>query len=575
MKLLSPVLLLVATAAPAHSIPHLSEIIESIQEQREEPQPHLQLEEEFSKSDVQTLTFDQRLDHFSSQIDCHQDNNECETFKQRYFYTSRYVRKEEEKKGVGTTVSFLCVGGEGPSLDPSVLVDSVHCTGDMIELAHKLHHEQNWDVHMFALEHRYYGQSFPKKNNSKKQGDKYLRANEKELDSDNEYKYLSSRQAVRDIVEFINSSESSQHFSSSNNKNVRWITFGGSYPGMLSGWSRLLHPDVVYGAVANSAPVQAEADFRKYNDHVSLDLGEESLVGGSKKCLDIFESGHAEVAAILEGGDVDEIKKVASAFDVCDGATMLLKNRKNLDFFVGYPIMFPIEVQSNDPSCDEPLCNIQKICDSIVDEHKSDPHKPSMEILASIGKQAGRCKQVNFQLLIDYFSAPSTAKSANNRSWYYQTCTEFGFYQTCEDNSNCPYARGHHNVDMDFEICEKSFGIDAKKVKASIESTREYYGGWDLIPGDDKSTVLEGQKRLLFVNGNADPWSELSVNEKRGSSHVQTINVPGASHHFWTHPVKESDDNHVVEARKAIYRHVYDWLGINEDSPRHYDLKTE
>jgi len=128
---------------------------------------------------------------------------------------------------------------------------------------------------------------------------------------------------------------------------------------------------------------------------------------------------------------------------------------------------------------------------------------------------------------------------------------------------------------MDFEICEKSFGIDAKKVEASIESTLAYYGGWDLIPGDDKSAVLEGQKRLLFVNGNADPWSELSVNEKRGSSNVQTIHVPGASHHFWTHPVKESDDNHVVEARQAIYRHVYDWLGINEDSPRDYDLKTE
>ena len=371
MKLLSPVLLLVAAAAPAYSIPHISEIMESIQEEREEPQPQLQLEEEFSKSDVQTLTFDQRLDHFSSQIDCHQeDNDECETFKQRYFYTSRYVHKEEEKKGVGintdrNTVSFLCVGGEGPSLDPSVLVDSVHCTGDMIELAHKLHHEQNWNVHMFSLEHRYYGESFPKKNNSQK-GEAYLRANEKELDKADEYKYLSSRQAVRDIVEFINSSETSQHFkngkiSNNNNNKVRWITFGGSYPGMLSGWSRLLHPDVVYGAVANSAPVQAEADFRSYNDHVSLDLGQESLVGGSKKCLEIFESGHAEVAAILEGGDVDEINKVASTFDVCGGATMLLKDRKNLDFFVGYPVLFPIEVQSNDPTCDEPLCNVQKV----------------------------------------------------------------------------------------------------------------------------------------------------------------------------------------------------------------------
>jgi len=583
MKLLKPVvLLLVAASTPAHSIPHISEIIESIREQKEEPQPQQQFEDKFSKThhDVRTLTFDQRLDHFSRQ----DNNTECERFKQRYFYTPRYVHREEEKTGNSInskrkTVSFLCVGGEGPSLDPSVLVDSVHCTGDMIELAHKLH-EQNWDVHMFALEHRYYGESFPKRTKNQK-GEAYLRANENELDSDypNEYKFLSSRQAVRDVVEFVKSSEASQHFktgSNMNNNGIRWITFGASYPGMVSGWLRLLHPDVIYGAVANSAPVQAEVNFRKYNDHVSLDLGEESLIGGSKMCLDIFESGHAEVASIVEGGDIDEVDKVASTFNICGGATTLLKDRKNIDFFVGYS-MLPIAVQSNDPTCDEPLCNIQKVCDAIVDEHKSDPQKPSMEILAKISKQmqAGRCKEVNFQLMIDYLSDSSTPTSANDRSWYYQTCTEFGFYQTCENNSNCPFAKGHHSLDLDLELCEKSFGIDAMKVKEGIESTLLYYGGWDLKPGDDSSSALEGQKRLIFVNGDVDPWSELSVDEKRGSSHVQSINVPGASHHFWTHPVKDSDDKHIVEARQAIYRHVYDWLGINGESQPHSELKAE
>ncbi len=364
MKLLPPVLL-VAAASPACSIPHISEIIERIHEQKLDPQPQMQLEVKFSKShhDVQTLTFDQRLDHFSQE-----NNNDYETFKQRYFYTSRYVHTEEENFGgsVNTkrnTISFLCVGGEGPSLDPSVLVDSVHCTGDMIELALKLYLEQDWDVHLYALEHRYYGKSFPKINKSQN-GEAYLRANEQESDNDNEFRHLSSRQAVRDIVEFVKSSEASQHLKTgkinNNDINVRWITFGGSYPGMLAGWSRLLHPDVIYGAVANSAPVQAEANFRKYNDHVGLDLGEESLVGGSKLCLDIFQSGHDEVAAIVEGGDADEIDRVVSAFNVCDGASMLMKDRKNIDFFVGYS-MLPIEVQSNDPSCDEPLCNIQKV----------------------------------------------------------------------------------------------------------------------------------------------------------------------------------------------------------------------
>jgi hypothetical protein len=35
--------------------------------------------------------------------------------------------------------------------------------------------------------------------------------------------------------------------------------------------------------------------------------------------------------------------------------------------------------------------------------------------------QPGRCKLVDFQVIVDYFSAPSTAKNANDRSWYYQS----------------------------------------------------------------------------------------------------------------------------------------------------------
>ena len=52
--------------------------------------------------------------------------------------------------------------------------------------------------------------------------------------------YLSSRQAVRDVVQFVQSDETAQHLGGLNN--VKWVTFGGSYPGMLSAWSRLLYP---------------------------------------------------------------------------------------------------------------------------------------------------------------------------------------------------------------------------------------------------------------------------------------------------------------------------------------------
>ena len=69
--------------------------------------------------DVEETFLSQRLDHF--------DHTNKATFQQRYFSTKRYVLENAP-----TEVTFLCVGGEGPGFDKSVLVDSVHCTGDML-----------------------------------------------------------------------------------------------------------------------------------------------------------------------------------------------------------------------------------------------------------------------------------------------------------------------------------------------------------------------------------------------------------------------------------------------------------
>jgi serine protease 16 len=44
----------------------------------------------------------------------------------------------------------------------------------------------------------------------------------------------------------------------------KWVTWGGSYPGMLAGWARLKYPHLFHAAVASSAPVKAQLDFQGY-----------------------------------------------------------------------------------------------------------------------------------------------------------------------------------------------------------------------------------------------------------------------------------------------------------------------
>lgn len=191
-----------------------------------------------------------------------------------------------------------------------------------------------------------------------------------------DYSFLSSRQAVRDIIAFVQSREVQQLMTtrgrssagdidvstldqrikipaslSSSSSSTIFITFGGSYPGMLAAWSRLLHPEIIFAAVSNSAPIQAQLEFPEYYERVGYDLENEDI-GGSAVCRSIVEEGHAQVAAILEKGELNnssslspqrsgenygdlireyDLDRVATLFNVCGGSEMLRASRRNLE----------------------------------------------------------------------------------------------------------------------------------------------------------------------------------------------------------------------------------------------------
>lgn len=377
MKLLLLLLALLLQQQSTNAIlssPRIPDILERIKLQKSKGGGDIDdlLSTQEDDSDVLTLYFDQTLDHFVSET--------TTTFKQRYFYTSRYVSSSSSSSDNTSnrkSIAFLCVGGEGPSLSTSVLVNSAHCTGDMIELASQLYSKYEYDVHLFALEHRYYGESFPKAV-SAIDVLSTLWGEEKESEKV-DYTYLSSRQAIQDIASFAQKMGKTLQSKNHNFNEVKWIAFGGSYPGMLSAWSHLLHPNIIFGAVSNSSPIQVELDFKQYHEHVGLDLENEE-VGGSKLCRKIVEEGHDEAVSIVEkftsfGGANDNTKKkknmdssedgqglehLATLFNVCGGAETLSASRRNQEAFMGDGLIV-VSGQSNDPTCTGEVCNIEKV----------------------------------------------------------------------------------------------------------------------------------------------------------------------------------------------------------------------
>ena len=94
-----------------------------------------------------------------------------------------------------------------------------------------------------------------------------------------------------------------------------------------------------------------------YNDWVSFDLQYE-LVGGSAECLLIFQEGHAQLVDGLENGDPLVLNKIAEQFQLCDPSD--LKVLGNAREFLGDGVV-ELHIQSNDPSCQEEMCNIEKV----------------------------------------------------------------------------------------------------------------------------------------------------------------------------------------------------------------------
>lgn len=179
-----------------------------------------------------------------------------------------------------------------------------------------------------------------------------------------------------------------------------------------------------------------------------------------------------------------------------------------------------------------------------------------MEKLGTLSKfQSEQCKDIDWDEMISFLSSDA-AKVEGTRSWLWQTCTEVGFYQTCEMNSTCPFGRGYHQLDADLEICEKAFGIDRELVADNVKETLTYYGGWN----------MEGS-RILSVNGDVDPWSAQSMNVggKKNSIDLPTYWSKGASHHFWTHQVFESDGKAINDTRDFIHRWVISLLYKKND----------
>lgn len=440
----------------------------------------------------------QPLDHFDSQND--------ETFPQRFFVNEAYWERPHGPV-------FLFIGGEGPISEFNVLA------GHHVDMA------EEHGALLVALEHRFYGESI----------------NKDGLETEN-LGDLSSQQALADIAEFHQ--YISDRFDLSD-KNT-WISFGGSYAGAVSAWLRGKFPHLVYGAVASSAPVKAKLDFSTFNKVVGLSLADED-VGGSDKCVgDIWEA-FAAVEAALFAGNATEVGKDFGCCEIPEDLEDQIELMQSLaDIVMG-------TVEYNEEGG---ILTIEEMCKIMTNETETYDSETEaydrliklVQIYRATGEEP--CLDASHKQTIKDLSDTNLDSAYNGeRQWYYQTCTEFGFFQTCEDAS-CPFSR-MLTLQAQTDLCPEVFNVPQHSLPGHIAFTNKYYGG------DHPDT-----DRVLYVNGDIDPWHELSVLEENLDKEDKdmAILIKGTSHCADMNPGGAADRPALKQARKAIERKVAKWL---------------
>uniref|UniRef100_A0AC34FEI3 Serine carboxypeptidase S28 n=1 Tax=Panagrolaimus sp. ES5 TaxID=591445 RepID=A0AC34FEI3_9BILA len=108
---------------------------------------------------------------------------------------------------------------------------------------------------VFQAEHRYFGKSKPKPDQSV--------AN---------LQWFTPEQILADYNYFI-SQMNKQYFGG---KQMRWVLFGGSYPGSLTAWMRIAYPNASIGGLSSSSAVNLWVDYYGYATNMQKNYKKQS-----------------------------------------------------------------------------------------------------------------------------------------------------------------------------------------------------------------------------------------------------------------------------------------------------------
>lgn len=353
---------------------------------------------------------------------------------------------------------------------------------------------------MFALEHRFYGESQPFPT----------------LDTSN-LRWLSSQQALADAATFITAMTNQFNLSTH-----PWFVIGGSYPGALSAWFRIHYPHLVVGSLASSAPVFAKADFFEYDQAVAASAGD--------VCADLIRNATSAVEAALDTDPVATKTRFA-----CQG----IDDNVNFLYIIADAVAYAIQYTSDNAG---PRYHLkEQLCETMAEP--SDPVTNYVTFFSNLLTLTQTTCE-SFSTWDVALQNVSNAPSLNQRQWYYQSCAEFGYFQTAPAVK--PLRSSRITLQYHLDLCQRVFSVNgtdlAVPLYPMIDSTQTLNGG-----------MSPHGTNIFFTNGDIDPWHVLGVTQNLSCcpSEIAYL-IHGTSHCADLGPSSSSDPPALTAARAEV-----------------------
>ncbi|KAH6880407.1 peptidase S28 [Thelonectria olida] len=407
------------------------------------------------------------------------------------------------------------------------------------------------------LEHRYYGESFPVP----------------DLSAEN-MRFLSTEQALADTAYFAQHVE----FPGLEHRNLTapnapYIIYGGSYAGAFAAFARKIYPDLFWGAIASSAVTEAIVDYWEYYEAARL------FAPGD--CATVTQKLTHAVDTILLDGKKEQKKLLKDVFG--------LGELRDDDFAMALSRGIS-GLQSTNWDPEEDDSDFAFYCSSVSSDDilfASTRHLvPAIESLLCAGGYEKEAKTLTTRMLnyIGYIRThlrddlrgackgksvkecySSRGTNGNTdlhqgmmRSWGYQTCTQWGYWQTGSGVPKDQLPLISRLIDIEYSTihCREAFNITEPP---NVESINKL-GGLEF-----------SYPRVAFVDGAADPWRAATPHRIGLPERISTVSEPfilidHGVHHWDENGVKPNitaidlPPPSVEKAQKAQIEFVKAWL---------------